>query len=202
MDNTCLLGVLDLLFRSAQIDHDSIQGGVPSSKWKAIREMYSLHDYHSNGYDPYLTDWVRLFTPIESSAWEAIRYRGLPFYPQYPIDRFFVDFADPDKKLIIDCDGKEFHNAKSDGIRDEKLISLGWTVFRVSGAECIRYIDPPESDDSSERDMRRWATETIDGLIAALAWKYYGSRSYSSLLSLLDSAIDLHQSTGVSRGKS
>ena len=45
---------------------------------------------------------------------------GLPFYPQYPIGKYFVDFADPVKKIVIECDGKKYHQDKEKDKRRQR----------------------------------------------------------------------------------
>lgn len=150
-------------------------------RWEAIREFYRAMGEH---WEPYPIDWTRLFTPIESQAWSAIRYYGLPMRPQYPIGRYFADFADPAKKLVIECDGRKWHDAKKDGVRDRDMLRLGWLVFRVSGADCNRILPDPHEiaeDFYSEyitecaafERLRAWYRTTVDGVVALLAERYY-----------------------------
>jgi hypothetical protein len=87
--------------------------------------------------DPYSWSECISLTPIEISMWSAIRDANLVMYPQYPIDRFFADFANPVAKVVIECDGKQFHTDKEkDSERDKKMNALGWHVYRISGADC------------------------------------------------------------------
>lgn len=84
----------------------------------------------------YLFDYSSIFTPIEKQAWSSIRSHGtIPFYPQYPVGGFIVDFANPHFKIIVELDGAEFHNEEKDTERDIKLSDLGWSVFRITGKE-------------------------------------------------------------------
>lgn len=52
--------------------------------------------------------------------------------------------ADPNKKIIVECDGYQFHGEKSifiaDRVRDRKTASLGYTTLRFSGTEIYRNI--------------------------------------------------------------
>ena len=98
-------------------------------KWQAIRDMYKI--LGDSGYTAYPVDWTLVFTPIESMAWGEIRYNGLPFYPQYPIGKYFADFADPAKKIVIECDGSEFHSKEKDAPRDRYMASEGWDCNRI-----------------------------------------------------------------------
>ena len=91
----------------------------------------------------YLVDWD--FTPIESDLWHSIRMLGLPFWPQYPVSRFFVDFGDPVRRVALECDGKRWHDAKRDADRDAELGYLGWTVIRFPGWQCFKGDDDEQS---------------------------------------------------------
>lgn len=116
-------------------------------RWNVLRKIYAeLEPELLEGRcDPYFIDWMPVFTPIESDMWHYIRALGLPFYPQYPVGRFFVDFADPAKKIAIECDGKQWHDAAKDAKRDSVLLSLGWRVMRFTGRQCYLDQDHPES---------------------------------------------------------
>lgn len=60
----------------------------------------------------------------------------LPFSPfvQYPLGRYRADFAIPQLKLAIECDGHAFHSAPDkkaqDQKRDAELAKYGWTTVR------------------------------------------------------------------------
>lgn len=116
-------------------------------KWQRIRAFYLAHhdaimqSANEWGVDPY--SWeedagVEL-TPIESAMWSDMRMEGAIFYPQYPILSFFVDFANPVAKVVIECDGAQFHLDKDkDRARDDALISAGWSVYRFTGGQCMQ----------------------------------------------------------------
>ena len=116
-------------------------------RWNAIREIYLLQESRQGGMGryPYFVDWSLIFTPIEEDAWFSIRAFGLPFFPQYPAGRFFVDFGDPKKKIAIECDGKQFHNPEKDAKRDRELLELGWSVYRFPGWALRKGEDDPEA---------------------------------------------------------
>ncbi len=47
-----------------------------------------------------------------------------------------VDFADPLPKVVVECDGFEFHSSReafeTDRLRDATLAAQGWAVVRVT----------------------------------------------------------------------
>lgn len=131
-------------------------------------------------HEPYSSeiDFVKEMTPIEFDTWQVIRILGvLPLYPQYPIGSRFTDFGNPFFKIAIECDGKDFHNDKrKDRLRDQYFKDLGYTVYRISGADCRRIINN-EFDSSIEEHERLnllsiFYDTTVDGLIKALAIKH------------------------------
>jgi very-short-patch-repair endonuclease len=77
-----------------------------------------------------------MLTPIERNIWNEIRFYQLPFYPQYPVGKYFVDFADPIKKIVIEVDGKYHAFTKlADEHRQRRIERLGWTVLRIKGRD-------------------------------------------------------------------
>jgi len=151
-------------------------------KFDYFRSLYASIDISE--YDPYPIDWSPYFSPIESVAWGEIRCLGLPFWPQFPIGQYFADFADPEKKVVIECDGKEFHSKERDTPRDAFMNANGWCVYRISGADCNRLVNPPweeildrsiEDDSAEARCLYdNWFHKTIEGLVMAIAITHYG----------------------------
>lgn len=49
---------------------------------------------------------------------------------------YFIDFAIPDYRIAIECDGSQWHRDKvREKIRQKRIEELGWTVVRFSGEE-------------------------------------------------------------------
>lgn len=152
------------------------------SKFDYFRSLYDSID--TSEYRAYPIDWMPFFSPIERMAWGEIRCYGLPFFPQFPIGPYFADFADPAKKIVIECDGKEFHSKEKDAARDHYMITKGWKVYRISGSDCNRVIPGPweeiydKSIDHDSAEARHlydyWFHRTVDGLVLALAIAHYG----------------------------
>jgi very-short-patch-repair endonuclease len=108
-------------------------------RWSIIREYYGIvtpRIKEGKRVSPYGICIADFLTPIEVGIWHDIRSYGLPFYPQYPVGRYFVDFGDPVRRNAIECDGKQWHDKKKDAERDRKLGDEGWTVFRFPGKDC------------------------------------------------------------------
>lgn len=131
-----------------------------SSDWKqslsAIRRFYEIvmpeiteAGRREWGVDPYEVNWPAIFTPIEDSLWQHIRWEDIVLYPQFPANGFFLDFANPVAKVCIECDGAAFHADKlKDERRDAILRSHGWSVYRISGRDCHK-----QDFDSSTRKL-------------------------------------------------
>lgn len=119
--------------------------------WNAIRAFYRRNNAAilaeercEWGIDAYSWDtgMIRM-TPIEAFLWADIRECNAVFYPQYPIGRFFVDFANPGAKVVIECDGAAYHlDKEKDAERDRLLNNGGWMVYRLTGSDCVTDSDP------------------------------------------------------------
>lgn len=131
-------------------------------------------------------DWIKIFTPIEYDTWHSIRSNGkVPLYPQYPVLNFIVDFANPYLKIIVECDGADFHLDKSkDNDRDFKLNKSGWKVYRISGSDCCRVPSADYYDliyhfeEDRVKILNDFYDNTVDGLIRALSIVYCKDNYY------------------------
>lgn len=126
-----------------------------------------------------IAPWHLLMTPIESAVWEAIRNRALPFWPQFPVGRFFLDFGCPMARVGVECDGAEFHDPVKDAARDAELALLGWTIYRIPGWRCVREVDaPPGGETPSEFDAYRLRRdrETLHGILDELTARHLPAR--------------------------
>ena len=81
-------------------------------------------------------------TPGENKLWFEVlqgkKLLGYQFNRQFAIENYIVDFICRKLKLIIEIDGYS-HNFKTeeDTFRDNKLISLGYTVLRFQEQQVI-----------------------------------------------------------------
>lgn len=122
-----------------------IESPDSKTKFNALRKFYELANQEivdagraEWGIDPYEVDWLPVFTPIEYGLWSDIRNCNAILYPQYPVGRYFVDFANPVAKVAIECDGAIWHtNKEKDRARQDDIESLGWSVYRISGRDCF-----------------------------------------------------------------
>jgi len=80
-------------------------------------------------------------TDAERRLWSALRDRrlaGYRFRRQYPIGPFFVDFACTKQRVIIEADGGQHSDSKTDDRRTAWLESRGWRVLRFWNNEILR----------------------------------------------------------------
>ncbi len=89
----------------------------------------------------------KALTGAELKLWNELRAHrlmGLGFRRQFPIAGYIVDFACPEKKLIVELDGSqhaETDAVASDEARSARLERDGWTVLRFWNDDVIRDID-------------------------------------------------------------
>lgn len=159
------------------------------TRWMLIRQIYMdrMHEIMEASRqdpkgmtDPYFVDWSKLFTPIEDLAWSDIRYMGLPFYPQFPVLNYFIDFACPSKRIGVELDGAAYHDRGKDKARDELLWQHGWRIFRVTGTEAHR-TEPdrdtrPDDTERYEADYERWFLNSSGGVFLSIDSVYFGGR--------------------------
>lgn len=104
------------------------------------------------GVDPYEVDWLNVFTPIEAALWHDIRAEDLVMYPQFPVGGYFVDFGNPCAKVAVECDGEAFHkDCQKDALRQARIESLGWSVYRISGRDCKTDFDESTMESGAAR---------------------------------------------------
>lgn len=133
-------------------------------------------------------------TPIEELFQRALEDRRIPHQPQARLGRFIVDFlvevegpvlSEVERqKIIVECDGKAYHDPARDRERDHTLAAQGYRTFRFSGAEifrdsaaCIERLreslsrkPAPRYDlDDELDDSQRKAVESLNGPIRVLA---------------------------------
>ncbi len=89
----------------------------------------------------------RTMTDAELKLWNELRAHrlmGLGFRRQLPIAGYIVDFACPQKKLVVELDGSQHADedlATADALRTKRLEQDGWTVLRFWNNDVIRDID-------------------------------------------------------------
>jgi len=86
----------------------------------------------------------RAMTEAELKLWNEVRAHrlmNLSFRRQLPIAGYIVDFACPDKKLIVEVDGSQHGGSARDAVRDRALSNLGWTVLRFWNDDVLRDMD-------------------------------------------------------------
>lgn len=157
------------------------------ARWQIIRDAYKERLPHilrrsalNRTIDPYFLDWD--FTPIERLAWQDIRSSLMPFYPQFPVGRCFIDFADPYRKIGVELDGRAFHEETRDRARDLSLWEHGWRIFRIPGYKSLPSGCAPFVDDWKYRleyepgaflsELKEWAERWSEGIFWALNFFY------------------------------
>ncbi|MGU3546916.1 endonuclease domain-containing protein [Methylobacterium sp. A52T] len=89
----------------------------------------------------------RTQTSAEAKLWRVLRNRALngwKFRRQHPIDRFIIDFACIEARLIVEVDGATHSTASEvaqDAARTAILESLGFALLRISNADIHEHRD-------------------------------------------------------------
>lgn len=88
-------------------------------------------------------EYPAVSNPERVSEWEHFFYRalyrvGVRPVPQYPVEKYVLDFAllDGKRRLAVEIDGERYHRnwdgelCRRDQIRNHRLMELGWDVMR------------------------------------------------------------------------
>jgi len=109
---------------------------------------------------------------------------GIPIYPLYFVNGYYIDFANPRFKIGIEIDGKQYHDKEKDNKKDDDLAEFGWTIFRISARDVLKdqiYISdveekyPFSDDDDSDfaQEIRLFLNNYCTGFIYALRFCFY-----------------------------
>ena len=102
-------------------------------------------------------------TYIEARMIEMLDNMEISYVFQYPILRYNVDFAIPELKIVIECDGEYWHQDKvKEQKRDAKIKEAGWDIFHFTGSQINT--TPKEVEDELARVLGNHTGEyeTID----------------------------------------
>jgi very-short-patch-repair endonuclease len=113
----------------------------------------------------------RVMTDAELKLWNAVRAHrlmGLGFRRQFPVAGFIVDFACPERRLIVEIDGSQHADgaaSRYDAARTETLRVNGWIVLRFWNDDVLRDIDNVcahivAASGLAGGDAARWAGNT------------------------------------------
>jgi len=82
-------------------------------------------------------------TDAEIKLWKHLSRKqlGVIFRRQYPIGKYIVDFVSFDVKLVVEVDGSQHAESKTDRLRDEWFASQGFKVLRFWNNDVLRNIE-------------------------------------------------------------
>jgi len=134
---------------------------MSTNKWEALKTFYKSVEFNIMsagrnewGIHPYEWEQFTTMTQIEAWFWQDVRIADIVLYPQYPVDRFFVDFANPVAKVAVECDGRDFHvDKEKDKRRDDILSAIGWKVYRITGRDCRKDFNGKTMERSASRKL-------------------------------------------------
>jgi len=104
---------------------------------KKMRETLKLHPERIGNRVLNKMRWEGRLTYIEQRMRESLLKVGLSdSISQYPVSKYTLDFAFPDQKLGVECDGERWHKDKEKEERRQKELEvLGWEVIHFTGSQ-------------------------------------------------------------------
>lgn len=97
-------------------------------------------------------------TDIEEKMEEALAKAGIQVEFQYSYRSkygYVMDFAIPELKICIECDGEHWHNSKKDNKRDGVMRNNGWAILRFPGKQIMSDVDSCTNQISSLIERRQ-----------------------------------------------
>jgi len=83
-------------------------------------------------------------TDAEKRLWSRLRNRqlaGMKFKRQVPLDRYIVDFASSEAKLVVELDGSQHAENGRDAVRTRALENMGYFVLRFWNNDVLTNTD-------------------------------------------------------------
>jgi hypothetical protein len=106
--------------------------------------------------DPYFY-WPFHFSWAEEKFWNHLRTKWILMFPEFPVWKYFIDFACPMKKIGVEIDWKEFHqDIKKDKERQKYLESEGWKIHRLTWSDVYYADKEPDYDSCEDEEEYAW----------------------------------------------
>ncbi len=150
-----------------------------------------------------------LYTPIEQLLNDELLRLNINYAPQVKLGRFQVDFLVEigQSKIIVECDGRDYHNPFKNKERDKELKKHGYKILHLTGSEiyndlekCINKIRNTASRNPSTRynididldDSQKKALNHVSGPIRVLAPAGSGKTKtlINRIVNLINNGID------------
>ena len=114
------------------------------------------------------------YTPIEKIFKDKLIENNISYDPQVKLGRFYVDFLVTvnNSKVIVECDGREYHNSYRDHERDKEIKKEGYKIHRFSGSmlfnDCDRCLNEIIRYSNSDSNPKYVLEELNDEQILAI----------------------------------
>lgn len=173
-----------------------VKNGDWKEAYRVIRKIYlrlepKLLEENFLYFKAYGTDFWRWMNEVEQDFYHQYRCMGgVPLYPLYFANGYYLDFANPKLKIGIEIDGKKFHDANKDRKRDQDLADFGWKIYRITAADVLKdqiYLSDLEErlcdleEDQFERAVYDLFNNYASGLVQALRILYFDKWKKDSL---------------------
>jgi len=95
-------------------------------------------------------------------------------YPEYPIGRYFVDFADILKRIAVEVDSFAYHRDYEKDIKRQYVIEkMGWKLFRIKSP--MTFLDRDDFvDEDGNVDTENYVKKSAEGFL----WNLYGGEAH------------------------
>lgn len=184
----------------ARNSYEEIEASTPVDRKNfIIREEYARRMAElkaagrTNISNPSFIGWAYKWTRNAEQAWFCQKSDGISMFPLFPFLHYFLDFADPFKKIAVLVEEAENPWLDSEALQEQdSLLTLaGWTVYRIPSQvantyetsllpENLQRCPYGEFDDNEQlEEYRDWQARlnmsrtTIDGFFDWLKQEVY-----------------------------
>lgn len=114
---------------------------------KSMQDLFALYPEKRINTRLANNRWSGKKTKIEEQMSLLLDKLGVKYVFQYQILKYYVDFAIPVLKIVIECDGEYWHqNKEYDKLRQERIENEGWFVLRYTDDRIIQCLNEVEGE--------------------------------------------------------
>ncbi len=118
-----------------------------SARKKMSESLKQLYKKYPEKHPNYMMAQKGHRTWIEKSMGNLLDLLGIEYIEQFHIDKYWVDFALPEYKIVIETDGEYWHQDKEkEKKRDSIIIKHGWQIIHFSDTRMKKDIEGVKSE--------------------------------------------------------
>lgn len=107
----------------------------PEIRAKVSATRKAMHERDPTTHINYIMAKTHRRSRIERIMQNALRAVSIHALHGWHIGRLWPDLVLPNARLVIECDGEQWHTPEADALRDAELNAAGWSVLHFTATE-------------------------------------------------------------------